>query len=100
MANFIMPMMMLGNKILDSTFGQGFLSLLQDGITVGQIIGGFIVVVIFIVVCIKKSNEEEGQGRKKYTAWQISLVMILVLILGAQEILNLVLSYFGLELKG
>lgn len=100
MVNFIMPMMMLGNKILDSTFGQGLLNLLNDGITVGQFIGGLIVVLIFIVVCVKKGNEEEGQGRKKYTAWQITLIVILVFILGAPEIINVILSYFGLKLKG
>lgn len=93
-------MMMLGNRIMDSSFGQGLMNLLQDGITVGQVIGGLIVVVMFIVVCIKKGNEEEGQGRKRYTTWQISLGVILIFILGAQEIFSLILSYFGLAFKG
>ena len=96
--NTLMQRMMIqvivGNRILDSQFGQGLLQLANDGLGAAQLIGGVIVLCIFI----KKSNESEEQGRKRYTSWQIALVIIFVFILGAKEIINLVLSYFGLSL--
>ncbi len=82
-----------GNRILDSTLGQGFMNLLNDGIGAAQLIGGIIVVLVFIVVSIKKSKEEE-QDRKRYTNWQIALLIILVLIIEAKDIFELVKSYF------
>lgn len=86
--------MLTGNKILDSIFGQGLQNLFQDGIGAGQAIGGLIVVVVFIVISVKKSAEEE-QERKRYSKWQIALVAILVLIALAQELFDMVLSYFA-----
>lgn len=85
--------MLTGNKILDSIFGQGLQNLFQDGIGAGQVIGGLIVVV-FIVISVKKAAEEE-QERKRYTKWQIALVAIAVLILLAQDLFNMVMSYFA-----
>lgn len=95
----IIPFMLLtniiltGNKILDSVFGQGLQNLFEDGIGAGQVIGGLIVIVCFIIVCVKKSHEEE-QERKRYTKWQIALVGIFVLLMLAQELFNLIMSYF------
>lgn len=86
--------MLTGNRILDSVFGQGLQNLFQDGIGAGQVIGGLIVVVVFIVISVKKSAEEE-QERKRYSKWQIALVAILVLIALAQELFDMVLSYFA-----
>ncbi len=94
----LMIQVIVGNRILDSQFGQGLLQLANDGLGAAQLIGGVIVLCIFIMTCIKKSNESEEQGRKRYTSWQIALVIIFVFILGAKEIINLVLSYFGLSL--
>lgn len=85
--------MLTGNKILDSIFGQGLQNLFQDGIGAGQVIGGLIVVVVFIVISVKKAAEEE-QERKRYTKWQIALVAILILIVLAQDLFDMVLSYF------
>ena len=88
-------MIILGNRILNSIFGQGMQQLLGDLILVLQIAGGSLVVIFFIAACIKKSKEDDEQGRKRYTGWQIALIFILVLIVAAKEILNLILSYFG-----
>lgn len=100
--NTLMQRMMIqvivGNRILDSQFGQGVLQMANDGLEAAQIIGAIIVLCIFVMTCIKKSNESEEQGRKRYTSWQIALGIIFVFILGAKEIINLVLSYFGLSL--
>lgn len=87
-----------GNKILDSTIGQGIRALLNDALGAGQIIGCIIVVVIFIWVCMKKGQESDEQGRKRYLNWQITLGLIFVFILLAKDIFNLVGSYFGVSL--
>ena len=89
----LMNLFLTGNKILDSPLGQGIMNLFQDGIVAAQWIGGIIVVLVFVVVSIRKSKEEQGE-RKQYTNWQIALVVVFVLILGAQEIFDLVGSYF------
>lgn len=85
--------MLTGNKILDSIFGRGLQNLFQDGIGAGQIIGASLVVVVFIVISAKKAAEEE-QERKRYSKWQIALVAIFVLILLAQDLFDMVMSYF------
>lgn len=89
----LMNLILTGNKILDSPLGQGIMNLFQDGIVAAQWIGGIIVILVFIVVSIRKSKEEQGE-RKQYTNWQIALVVVFVLILCAQEIFDLVSSYF------
>lgn len=86
--------MLTGNKILDSIFGQGLQNLFQDSIGAGQVIGVLIAILVFIVISMKKAAEEE-QERKRYTKWQIALVAIAVLILLAQDLFNMVMSYFG-----
>lgn len=89
----LITMAIVGNKILDSRLGQGLMNLLNDGIGAAQLIGGIIVVLMFIIVSIKKSKEEEND-RKSYTKWQIALGVIMVLIIEAQDIFDLVKSYF------
>lgn len=89
----MMNVILTGNKILDSIFGQGLQNMFNDGIGAAQIIGGIIIILTFIVVCIKKSQEEE-QERKRYTKWQIGLAAIFVLIVLAPELFDLVKSYF------
>lgn len=89
----LLNVILTGNKILDSTIGQGLQALLKDGIGAAQVIGCTIVALVFIVVCIKKSKEEE-QERKRYTNWQIGLGFLFVLIMLAQDIFDLILSYF------
>lgn len=91
-------MIILGNRILNSIFGQGAQQLLADLVPVLQIAGGGVVVIFFIIACIKKSKEDDEQGRKRYTGWQIALIFILLLIVAAKEILNLILSYFGFQI--
>lgn len=86
-------MVLTGNKILDSTIGQGFMNLLNDGIGAAQLIGGIIVVLVFIYISVKKSKAEE-QERKTYSNWQIALLIIMVMIIEANDIFNLVKSYF------
>lgn len=92
--NLLLMNMILGNRILDSTIGQGVKNFLNDAVVAAQIIGETIVLFIFIVVSIKKAREEE-QERKRYTNWQIGLVVIFILIILAKDIINLVLGYFG-----
>lgn len=89
---------MMGNKILNSQFGQGIKALLGDSIEAGQWVGGTVVVIMFIVASFKKGQESEEQGRKRYTNWQIALGVIFVLILMAKEVFNLVGTYFGISL--
>lgn len=89
----IEPFINNGNKILDSTLGQGLQNFLHDGIGAAQLIGGILVVLIFIIVSIKKSKEEEND-RKQYTKWQVALGIIMVLIIEAQDIFDLIKSYF------
>lgn len=91
---FLTGNILTGNRILDSKIGQGLLALFNDGIGAGQLVGCLVIVFIFIMVCIKKSKEEE-QERKRYTSWQIALAALFVLIVLAQDIFDLVISYFG-----
>lgn len=90
----LMDVILTGNKIIDSTIGQGFMNMINDGIGAVQLIGGLVVLLIFVKVSAQKANEEE-QERKKYTKWQIALGGIAVLIILAEDIFDLVLSYFG-----
>ncbi|MBQ8148811.1 MAG: hypothetical protein IJ040_08510 [Lachnospiraceae bacterium] len=89
----LMNLFLTGNKILDSPIVQGIMNLFQDGIVAAQWIGGIFVILVFILISIRKSKEEQAD-RKQYTSWQIALVVAFVLILGAQEIFDLVGSYF------
>ena len=93
----LMNAIVLSNNILNSIFGQGAKNFINDLIPVLQLIGGLIVIVLFIVASIKKSKEDDEQGRKRYTGGQISLAVLLVMILGAKEFLTVILQYFGLS---
>ncbi len=92
--NLLLMNVILGNRILESIFGQGTKNLLNDLVGAAQIIGGIICLLVFIKVSIQKANEEE-QERKRYNKWQIALVVCLILIVLAKDILNLILGYFG-----
>lgn len=92
----ITPYIMFGNKILDSTLGQGIKQLIGDAVGAAQIVGGIAIVFMFIWVSVKKSREsEDEQERKRYGKAQIALIVIEVLIWVAVPLINLILSYFG-----
>lgn len=93
MTPYLMNVILTGNKILDSTLGQGLQKLFTDGLEAAQIIGVIIIGLVLIIVSLKKSHEEE-QERKRYTKWQLGLVAIAVIIVMAQDLIDLVLSYF------
>lgn len=94
----IIPCTLTGNKILDSTLGQGLKNLFGDVFGAVQIIGSLIIVCVFAYVCIKKSRAaEEEQERKRYTNAQITLAVLIVLLWVAVPVINLILSYFGVS---
>lgn len=90
----IMNVILTGNKILDSIFGQGAQNLANDAIGALQLIGSLVVIGVFIYAGIKKSKEEEQSERKRLTNWQIALVIIEILIVCAKDIFELAKSYF------